>query len=81
MVHAIRRWPKHSNHARKDRIMSVIVIRHDEYDILVVARIPDDSDAETIFTRWLTDQYDGEYFDEDDLADAYWEELEVLDLV
>jgi hypothetical protein len=61
-------------------VMRVIVIRQDEYDVLVVVRVPDGGDAETTFSRWANDPDVREHLDEDDLACAYWEELQVLEL-
>lgn len=58
--------------------MRVIVVRQDEYDVLVVVRIPDGSDAEATFKKWKRSAKGD--LDRDVMADVYWEEVEVLEL-
>ena len=56
----------------------VIVIRQDEHDVLVVARIPEGMDGQEAFNLWASDVRD--VLCKSELEEAYWEELAVVDL-
>ncbi len=60
--------------------MRVIVIRQDEYQVLVVARIPEETDGETTFMRWAADSDVKKCLRKSGLQEAYWEELKVVDV-
>lgn len=60
--------------------MRIIVIRQDEFDVLVAVQIPEGSNGEKVFEDWASDPSIREHLDEDSLAEAYWEELEVVKL-
>ena len=60
--------------------MRVIVIRQQAHNVLAVVRIPDGSDGQATFERWAADPSMRQFLDEDALAAARWEEVQVIEL-
>lgn len=68
------------NVSPNDKPDRVIVIRQDWHGVLVVVRIPDGHEAKVVFERWSSDPGVKDLLGEEGTEEAYWEELEVVDL-